>query len=150
MPLSNYIKETTIQRLVPIVLHRIVEDSTSTWEDVHIEQWKKILHFATCLPDLKNPKKLSLLITFDDGHDSDYDIVFPSLLDHNLSATFFIITDRIGDKGYLNWHQISEMQRYGMNIGSHSKSHIDLTNLSLNEVETEMGVSKKILSLIHI
>jgi peptidoglycan/xylan/chitin deacetylase (PgdA/CDA1 family) len=138
-------KEIMPQKLVPIVLHRIVQDATSIWEDVHIDQWNRILHFATHLSDRKYSDKFSLLITFDDGCDSDYDIVFPSLLESDLSATFFIITDRVGVKGYLNWQQISEMKRYGMNIGSHSKSHIDLTSISLNEAGTEMSSSKKII-----
>jgi peptidoglycan/xylan/chitin deacetylase (PgdA/CDA1 family) len=142
---SNYNKEIIHQKLVPIVLHRIVEGSSSIWEDVHIDQWNRILHFATRLSERKHSDKLPLLITFDDGCDSDYKIVFPSLLECGLSATFFIITDRVGDKGYLNWQQISEMKKYGMNIGSHSKSHIDLTSISFNEACTEMDFSKKII-----
>ena len=35
------------------------------------------------------------------------------------------------------------MKKYGMNIGSHSKSHIDLTSISFNEACTEMDFFKK-------
>jgi len=142
---TNYKKEMTSQKLVPIVLHRIVKEYSSEWEDVHINEWNKILQFASQSANSENLDKMPLLITFDDGHDSDYDIVFPSIIENELSATFFIITDRVGSKGYLNWAQISEMKKYGMKIGSHSKSHIDLTGVSLNIAEKEMSLSKKII-----
>mgnify|MGYP000545339291 CR=1 FL=1 len=57
--------EIALQKFVPIVLHRIVKDATSIWEDVHIDQWNSILHFATHLSDRKYSDKFSLLITFD-------------------------------------------------------------------------------------
>ncbi len=41
------------------------------------------------------PKK-SVIVTFDDGHESDYTLALPLLRKFNFKATFFITTDWIG------------------------------------------------------
>lgn len=93
--------------------------------------------------ELQSSKKVA--ITFDDGQISDYTIAFPALSNHKMKATFYIVTDFIGKKGWLNWDQLKEMLRYGMEIGSHSCSHHRLLDLKKEDILMELQKSKQVL-----
>lgn len=86
-----------------------------------------------------------VLITFDDGTKSDYDLALPILKKNNYKATFFIIAGRIGQAGRLSWEQLDEMKSAGMSIQSHTFSHRALSDLSPEEIHYELSESKKIL-----
>lgn len=62
-------------------------------------------------------------ITFDDGNASDAEIGLPALLDGELSARFFIITDRIDTRGSVSTTQLNELAGEGMTFGTHGASH---------------------------
>ncbi len=86
-----------------------------------------------------------IVITFDDGQISDYTVAFPAMIERKIKATFYVITDFVGKKGYLSWSQLSEMQKYGMEIGSHSCSHRCLLDLTKDQTEEELIKSKRVL-----
>lgn len=69
-----------------------------------------------------------VILTFDDGYIDHYRYVFPTLLQHGFTGTFFVITGRSdsGDPAYLNWDQIAEMAAAGMSMEAHTKSHVSL------------------------
>ena len=84
--------------------------------------------------EIKLPGK-SVLLTFDDGYNSFYHIVFPLLKQFNYPATFAIVTSWIGapkDKvfygneikykaDFMTWEQIKEISNSGLvEIASHS------------------------------
>jgi peptidoglycan/xylan/chitin deacetylase (PgdA/CDA1 family) len=62
-------------------------------------------------------------ITFDDGNASDLTEAVPRLMDHGLSATFFIVADRIGAEGFLSGDDIRKLVDTGMRVGVHGLSH---------------------------
>ncbi len=86
-----------------------------------------------------------IILTFDDGYKSMYDFVMPELVERNMVATFFIITDKFNHPGYVNESMIKEMHSNGMEIASHSYSHGDLRNANL---EKELNQSKTLLENI--
>ena len=65
----------------------------------------------------------NVVITFDDGALSNFYYAFPILLNASLRATFFITTDFVGKKGFMQWEHLKEMQKEGMEIGSHTVTH---------------------------
>ncbi|GAB3446333.1 polysaccharide deacetylase family protein [Massilia solisilvae] len=139
----------SLKGMVPLVLHRIVRGQTEVWEDVSEEQFRRMLDFigerwAVFRPggSGRDPR---WMLTFDDGYLSDYDIVFPLLVERNIQATFFLITDKIGAPGYLDWAQIKEMRRHGMCFGSHSRSHRRMNTIPLAEAREEFAVSKTVI-----
>ena len=85
------------------------------------------------------------VITFDDGSGRDYEIAYPILTDYGLRATFFVVTSRIGCQDELKWEQIREMRSSGMDIHSHTHTHPYLTQLSQEQIETELSQSRLIL-----
>ena len=89
-----------------------------------------------------NQRKKSLLITFDDGHISNYHIALPLLIEYGLKATFFITTDWIGKTDYLNKSEIVEMANHGMSVQSHAKTHNFLDQMPKQDIHTELYSSK--------
>jgi peptidoglycan/xylan/chitin deacetylase (PgdA/CDA1 family) len=72
-----------------------------------------------------------VIFTFDDGHDSDYHVAFPTLAEAGASADFFINPAQVGTPGYATWTQLREMADGGMSIQSHGLDHgYFLTDLS--------------------
>ncbi len=135
--------------ILPLVLHKIVIDEPLDWEDVRKSDLCKILNYIKRRSDFSVNNLMGLdhgwLMTFDDGNVSDYEIVFPLLLDLNIKASFFVITDRIGKQGYLNWAQIKEMSLHGMYFGSHGHTHVRMTEVSAKVAFDEFANSKRIL-----
>jgi len=87
----------------------------------------------------------AVVLTFDDGYTSHFEIVTSLLLRYRFSGTFFIPVGRIGRKGHLTWEQLRKLVFLGMEIGSHGMTHRPLTSLSREEVEEELTASKRLL-----
>ena len=77
----------------------------------------------------KVPKR-PVVITFDDGYSDNYTNAFPSLKNHGLKATFFVITDGVDDGYYMSSEMLKEMQSDGMSIQNHTANHLELDKLS--------------------
>ncbi|WP_195989518.1 polysaccharide deacetylase family protein [Clostridium sp. D53t1_180928_C8] len=77
----------------------------------------------------KVPKR-PVVITFDDGYSDNYTSAFPSLKNHGLKATFFVITDGVDNGYYMSSDMLKEMQAAGMSIESHTANHLELDKLS--------------------
>jgi peptidoglycan/xylan/chitin deacetylase (PgdA/CDA1 family) len=84
-------------------------------------------------------------LTFDDGCASDYEYVFPALVELHLRATFFIVPPRVDTAGHVTWAQLREMTAAGMEIGSHSMTHPFLDALDGAALRREFGDSKTLL-----
>ncbi|MFH1642294.1 MAG: polysaccharide deacetylase family protein [Nanoarchaeota archaeon] len=82
-------------------------------------------------------------ITFDDGYLGNYQNAFPLLMKYNYKATFFLVTDWIGKKNMMNWQQVNEMMNKGMEIGSHTKSHLMLSGYESDKVYQELWESRE-------
>jgi len=105
----------------------------------------------------------AVAITFDDGYADNFECAFPWLKQYGLSATFFLtagfverhpaVVGRMGDllggrrvdNRPLAWAQVREMRRWGMDIGAHTYSHVNLARLEGTAAEVELGRSKEIL-----
>jgi len=87
-------------------------------------------------------KAAAVSITFDDGHISDYTLAVPALNERGFQGTFFIVTDWIDSATWNEWKDVSNQ---GHEIASHTKTHAHLTQLSLTEMEEEIGESKVVI-----
>ena len=85
----------------------------------------------------------SVVITFDDGRVSDYEVAFPLLVQAGARAEFFVNTANIGRPGFVTWAHVEEMQRAGMSFQSHSHDHIVLLGLSRPRLEYQLRTSKQ-------
>jgi len=90
------------------------------------------------------PKK-AVAITFDDGRWGQYDLAFPLLQKYGFAATFFIVTDWVGQDGFVTWDEVREMSDAGMLIGSHTLDHFNMNTLSDERLAQECANSKTII-----
>jgi len=89
---------------------------------ISLDQFFDFIDFKVSLP----PK--SVVITFDDGWRSMYEIAFPILKKYGYPATLFIYTDMITDNPKnLSWGWLQEMADHGVDVQCHTKSHRNLT-----------------------
>ena len=81
-------------------------------------------------------------ISFDDGDAGQYHHAFPELATRNMTATFFITTDWVGQPGYVTWDQLREMRSAGMSIQSHTRTHPFLSGLDADGLRHELAGAK--------
>jgi len=138
------------KKIIPIVLHKVVESKCIDFEDITVATLRKILKkdpdsYITIDDEItSSSKKFMYMITFDDGHVSDYKIVFPLLKSLDIRATFFINTNSIGKPGFLTWDMINEMRNNGNVFGSHGHNHLKMPNISEEACRYEFLKSKEI------
>ena len=110
-----------------------VVSSTCTSSDVHMAPYKVAI------------------ITFDDSRKSQYLYAAPILDKCNFKATFFSVCNYLGqDSTRMTWDDISALQKDGQDIESHTMNHLDLTKMSLAQLDYEIGGSQKCLADHHI
>jgi peptidoglycan/xylan/chitin deacetylase (PgdA/CDA1 family) len=86
-----------------------------------------------------------VVLSFDDGRNTDYEIAFPLLLAAGMRAEFFVNTAAIGQRGYLGWSRITEMLRAGMSFQSHAHDHVALPTLPSRQLSHSLRVSKRMI-----
>lgn len=106
---------------------------------ISLEQLVDALQGHASLPER------AVVITFDDGWVSQYRHAFPVLRHFGFTATFFVYTKPIGkdDSLFMNWQQVRELQDAGMTIGSHSRTHPQLTTVDAEKLRDEVENSRK-------
>jgi len=87
----------------------------------------------------------TVILTFDDGYASHFELVAPLLVRYRFTGTFFVSPALIGTPRYLTWEQLRKLLFLGMEIGSHGMTHRPLTELSKQEVADELLISKQAL-----
>lgn len=88
---------------------------------IHLNEWYEYW---------KNGKKVALgalIITFDDGYQNNYSKAAPILKATGNKATLFLIVKRQIQWDFLDWDEVRALREDGWEIGSHSWSHVDLT-----------------------
>jgi len=75
-------------------------------------------------------KKAAFSITFDDNYRFQVTQAMPLLNQYNYKATYFIVTNRVGNGYAPGWDTLNMLALQGHEIGSHSKNHADFYYLS--------------------
>lgn len=104
-----------------------------------------ISQLVSAIQDNQKVPKRSVVITFDDGHESFERIGVPILEKFGYTATMFIITSKVDKPNYLTSKSIQTLQGREMHFESHSHTHPILTKLPDAEAELEVSESKAIL-----
>jgi uncharacterized protein YceH (UPF0502 family)/peptidoglycan/xylan/chitin deacetylase (PgdA/CDA1 family) len=89
-----------------------------------------------------------VIISVDDGYVDDVRTILPDLLHAHMVATFFVITGRTSEPGFLDNAQIRALDRAGMDVGDHTAHHVDLTQLTPSQLKTETAGSRRALEAI--
>jgi peptidoglycan/xylan/chitin deacetylase (PgdA/CDA1 family) len=95
---------------------------------------------------LRNGIGMRPLLTFDDGHRSNYEIAFPLLCARGMQAHFFITASWTGVRSaYMGWNELRILHGAGQKIGAHGWSHALLTHCNPAELHTELYASRSLL-----
>ncbi len=102
-------------------------------------------------------RRKRILLTFDDGYDDLYTELLPATIEYGLKPLVFLVADRTGStnvwdhtrglrpRSLLTLGQIREMQRHGVEFGSHTLTHPWLPEVSDDGLRREVGDSKRCL-----
>ena len=91
--------------------------------------------------------RLDVRLSFDDGNASDIEIGLPALADRGLSASFFVIAGRLDLPGSLARHDLVELRRSGMLIGTHGMTHVPWRRLSEVASNEEFVEARNLISV---
>jgi peptidoglycan/xylan/chitin deacetylase (PgdA/CDA1 family) len=88
----------------------------------------------------------SVAVTFDDGWIDNYQFAVPLLKRLGIPATFFVTTTHLGEgqqgPSRMNRAQLRELAAQGLTIGSHTRTHPDLTRITEAAAREEIAGSK--------
>jgi len=150
---------------IPILLYHSIsrkDDGSSVSVNNFYKQMKTLLKLGYKSVNLKDilltEHKKKFVITFDDAYEEMFENVFPILKELNLKATCFVVTRCIGkinfwdktkldysEKKIMNEQQIIQWHKSGLEIGSHTLDHENLTKITSKEKISQICESKKIL-----
>ena len=98
----------------------------------------------------------TVAITFDDGYRDNLLFAAPILRKYDVPATFFIISGYIGTDKVLpwdesnkvshplmTWDEVSELNKMGFEIGSHTVTHVNLGKVPVDVARQEIFQSKE-------
>lgn len=105
------------------------------YQPVSMRQLFEALYYGAPLP------AKPVLLTLDDGYLDNYTVAAPILEQYGFTATFYIISGMVGQPEYMSWEQVLDLERRGMEIGSHTVSHPDLSTLAATDLAAEVGNS---------
>lgn len=154
---------------IPILLyHRIVNTQSKigkhkiyVWEKNFRKQMKFLKENSYKTVTFKELSQLSnhltiqpsVILTFDDGYEDNYTILFPILKEFNFTAVIFLVTKlscnewaiREGEPQLkiLDREMIREMSEYGIEFGGHTQTHPDFTKIPVTEAKKEIKECKR-------
>ncbi|MBA2260858.1 MAG: polysaccharide deacetylase family protein [Acidobacteria bacterium] len=106
------------------------------------------------------PSENAIAITFDDAFTSFGDIAAPRLLARGLPVTVFVVAERVGTTNawdgrvdpripqlpLLDWDALGRLASQGVELGSHTRSHRDLTRVNRRVLQDEVGGSAEVIA----
>ena len=144
IPTTTRVHQGPDSVIVPILLyHRIGKSPIDSQYYVlpeRFEEQMKLLHdweytviplelLVAAIDEGADLPPRPVVITFDDGDISVYETAFPIMQKYGLKGVVYIVGNYMGTEGYMSAEQIKELIATGWEVGSHSRSHRDLTKL---------------------
>lgn len=145
-----------------IYYHDIVDGPGSTYMKLPFGKFKRQMEYlknngwqTLRFDDLRtnedclcsNTKK-AVLITFDDGWASNYDMIFDYMHRSGLKYNIFLEVGKIGlDPNYLTWEQVKEMHTSGIvGFGAHTFNHPNMSDISELDLSIEIDKANQIIN----
>ncbi len=87
------------------------------WTTIGPDQYLKHLVEGAPLPTKP------VMLSFDDSHGSQISVGLPELLKRDMTATFFVMTVVLGNKGWMRRSDVRDLAAEDMTVGSHTWDH---------------------------
>jgi peptidoglycan/xylan/chitin deacetylase (PgdA/CDA1 family) len=91
-------------------------------------------------------QRADIQLTFDDGNASDIEIALPRLTQRGLSAQFFVLAGRVGERGLVDEAGLRKLVEAGMDIGSHGWAHRDWRSTPTAALDDEIDRAPRVLA----
>ncbi len=111
---------------------------------IHADGWRAV----NVSDAFSQPESPTVVLTFDDGCETDLLCAAQMLKEANFGATFYITVGFLGKPGYMSASQLQQLSDQGFEIGCHSWTHPYLTDLGLKALQKEIGDAKSRLEEI--
>ena len=140
------------QVAVPILMYHYIESAPANADAIrrdlsvspelfaaHLDVIQRHGYETVSLRDVVNHLALGtplpakpIVLTFDDGYTNHFTNAVPLLTERGMTGTFFVISEfpHRDSSEYMNWDQIRQMVRAGMEIESHARLHESLAGRS--------------------
>jgi len=89
-----------------------------------------------------------VLLTVDDGYVDDVRTILPILQAHRFVATFYIITGRFHEPGFLDAAEVRRLDAADMDIGAHTRTHVPLAAIPSGELTAQIRGSREDLQRV--
>ena len=86
-----------------------------------------------------------IVLTFDDGYADFYTTALPILRSHDFIAVSYVVSNFMNWPHYMTAAQVRAAQDAGIEIGSHTVGHVDLTRQSYDSLRYQLSASKAAL-----
>jgi peptidoglycan/xylan/chitin deacetylase (PgdA/CDA1 family) len=93
--------------------------------------------------DLNGPETLfspGVCMTFDDGTTDFITNALPAMVAYGIKGTVYIVSDIVGQTGYMTVAQLTTAYNAGIDLGNHSKAHLDWPT-PLTEAQYETSIT---------
>lgn len=153
------------EKLITLAFHKMQASFSYGVNNYSLRRFEKLLKYLTengytfvSIHEIGGElKDKSVLITFDDGYAHLHTYLPQFMKKFDIKPLIFIPTKQIGKSN--NWDyshvfqncphmdsdMIKELSASGVDFGSHSHTHCDLTALTINQLKKELSRSKEIL-----
>ena len=112
-----------------------------------VQQLDRLQSKRVGLIDAKSGELPDVVITFDDGHISNFDLAMPLLAERGLNAYIFVTGDFVGQRPHFcHPTHLEQMAQAGMEIGSHGMTHQFFDDLNDEMAECELRQSMQQLT----
>lgn len=150
---------------LPILLyHRIVNEKSKIGRHkiyVLEKNFRKQMEFlkengykTITFNDIENhSSEKNVILSFDDGYEDNYTILFPILKEFGFTAVIYLVTKLNRNEWAINEGEpelkmmskemIKEMSVYGIEFGGHTRRHIDLKKTPKEKLTEEISGNKK-------
>ncbi len=97
------------------------------------------------LSDTQRLPARPVVLTFDDGWHSQYEVAYPLLLKYGMRGTFLVLAHQERGKGEISLDELKTMIGQGMEIGSHTRTHPNLKEVTSSKAWWEINSSRELL-----
>jgi peptidoglycan/xylan/chitin deacetylase (PgdA/CDA1 family)/GT2 family glycosyltransferase len=119
------------------------------------------IHFDDLVARLREgrlPPPRAVAITIDDGYLDNLEVALGVLRRHRFPATVYLVSAKMGgvndwtqdgalaDRPLLSWEQAQELERHGVRLGAHTRTHPRLPTLDDAGVKAEISGSRQDLT----
>lgn len=96
----------------------------------------------------RKKSKKGILICFDDGWKSNYEMIFDLMKSLGLKCNIFLTAGKIGiDKDYLTWENVKTMHKSGLvGFGAHTYTHPNLSDLYNKDMKHEINDTNALIA----